>query len=70
MSVDEWRQRREDPDIEEDEHRLIPPVNQVLPGHWTLGSHEKRVSTHRLEAERRAEPTHLLPRLEGQNGWT
>ncbi|KAF8184612.1 hypothetical protein K438DRAFT_2020332 [Mycena galopus ATCC 62051] len=56
MAIDEWRQRREDPDIEEEERTLIPPVNQVLPGQWTLGSPEKRISIHRLETERRTDP--------------
>lgn len=56
MAVDEWRQRQEGPDIEEGEHILIPPTNQVPTGHWALGSPEKRVSTYQLEAARRTDP--------------
>ncbi|KAJ7079129.1 hypothetical protein B0H15DRAFT_859196 [Mycena belliarum] len=58
MAVDEWRQRQEDPDIEEDEHTLISAANdsEAVSGNWTLGSPEKRVSTHQLEAARRSDP--------------
>ncbi|KAJ7836877.1 hypothetical protein B0H14DRAFT_3704427 [Mycena olivaceomarginata] len=38
MAVDEWRRSQEDPGVEEEERTLIAPANQVLPGHWTLGS--------------------------------
>ncbi|KAJ7873127.1 hypothetical protein B0H14DRAFT_3561224, partial [Mycena olivaceomarginata] len=56
MAVDEWRRSQEDPDVEEEERTLIAPANQDLSAHWTLGSPEKRVSTHWLEAERRTDP--------------
>ncbi|KAJ7220703.1 hypothetical protein GGX14DRAFT_559495 [Mycena pura] len=52
MALNEWRQSQKDSDLGQDEQTLLP----TSAGHWKLGSPTRRVSAHRLEAERASDP--------------
>ncbi|KAJ7467649.1 hypothetical protein FB451DRAFT_1040236, partial [Mycena latifolia] len=56
MAVDKWRRCQQDTDLEAGEHTIIPAVSQISSGHWKLGSPAPRISSHRLEAERKTDP--------------
>jgi hypothetical protein len=50
MAIDEWQKTQEDSEIDDSECELI--TKSVSTAHWTLGSPDRRVSIHRIEAEK------------------
>ncbi|KAJ7181102.1 hypothetical protein C8R46DRAFT_885957 [Mycena filopes] len=56
MAIDKWRKSQVDTDLEDGERTVIPIPSDGSSGHWRLGSPGPRVSTQRLEAERKMDP--------------
>ncbi|KAJ7672087.1 hypothetical protein B0H17DRAFT_1141248 [Mycena rosella] len=54
MAVDEWLKNQTDSDIDASERELITSL--VSTAHWKLGSPDRTVSVHRIEAEKRGNP--------------
>ncbi|KAJ7263308.1 hypothetical protein C8J57DRAFT_1070690 [Mycena rebaudengoi] len=55
MAVDEWLKNQEDSDIVDSERELM--AQSVSTAHWSLGSPDRHVSVHRIETEKRGNPS-------------
>ncbi|KAJ7204541.1 hypothetical protein C8J57DRAFT_1100775 [Mycena rebaudengoi] len=53
MAVDEWLKSQEDSDIDDSERELI--TQSVSTAHWSLGSPDRHISVHRIEADNRGD---------------